>query len=44
MKKDKKDSKKLLALGRETVKKLHDNDLAQVNGGGSCLPPPPARS
>ena len=45
MKKDKKDGKKLLALGRETVKKLADNDLAQVNGGtSSCLPPPPAKS
>ncbi|MEJ7596759.1 MAG: class I lanthipeptide [Kofleriaceae bacterium] len=39
MKKDK-TPRKLLALGRETVKKLADADLAQINGGGSCLPPP----
>jgi len=40
MKKQSKTSTKLLALGRETVKKLNEKDLENVNGGGSCLPPP----
>jgi bacteriocin-like protein len=44
MKKDKKTDKKLLTLGKETIKLLHDNDLQQVNGGTSCLPTPPLRS
>ena len=45
MKKDKKhQNQKLLKLDKQTVKKLVDNDLERVVGGGSCLPPPPAVS
>jgi bacteriocin-like protein len=43
MKKDQK-NRKLLRLNTETVKKLDENDLKKVIGGGSCLPPPPAAS
>ena len=38
-------ARRLLPLGKETVKKLNDQDLKVVaGGGGSCLPPPPAAS
>ena len=37
-------ARKLLPLGKETVKKLNDQDLKVVAGGGSCLPPPPPAS
>lgn len=43
MKKDTK-NQKLLKLTKETIKKLDENDLKKVIGGGSCLPPPPAVS
>ena len=43
MKKDTK-KQKLLKLSKETIKTLDKNDLKQVFGGGSCLPPPPAAS
>ena len=45
MKKDNgKQGKKLLPLRKETMSKLSQADLEKVNGGGSCLPPPPAAS
>lgn len=43
MKKDSK-NRRLLPLGKETVKKLGNDELKIVGGGGSCLPPPPPAS
>ena len=41
-------NQKLLKLNKETLRKLDENDLKNVNGGGSCLPqipvPPPLDS
>jgi bacteriocin-like protein len=42
MKRDAK-KQKLLKLNMQTIRKLDENDLKNVVGGGSCLPqlPPP---
>ncbi len=41
-------NQKLLKLNKETLRRLDENDLKNVNGGGSCLPqlppPPPLES
>jgi hypothetical protein len=40
----KRDTKKLLKLNKDTIKKLDEHGLKNARGGGSCLPPPPAAS
>jgi bacteriocin-like protein len=40
MKKETKQSKKLLPLSKETMKKLAESELKEVIGGGSCYKPP----
>ena len=43
MKKETK-NQKLLKLNKDTLKKLDEQGLEKVVGGGSCLPTPPAVS